>query len=356
MVKVNMYMHLAKTLLQLMAICVISALPAMSQAAAGPVPADASKRVDALANDKTPHPPAASAPQKAPERVASYVLGPEDQIIIRAFQAQELSDKPIQITGDGYINLPMIGKVKAAGLSVGALEIALTEKLKNYVRNPQVSVFVAEYHSEPVSVVGSVGNPGVIQLRGRKTLVEVIALAGGLKPDAGNSIVITREIAHGRIPLPGATDDAGGRFSIAKVNLRSVIEARNPQDNILVQTNDVITIPKAQLLYVVGEVQRPGGYALNEKDSITVLQAVALAGGLTGKASTKKAKILHQNRDSSNRTELATNVKKILDGTAPDVALHADDILFVPNSLPKSAGTTALQTAMNMAGAAVFRF
>ena len=149
---------------------------------------------------------------------------------------------------------------------------------------------MAEYHSEPVSVVGSVGNPGVIQLRGRKTLVEVIALAGGLKPDAGNSIVITREIAHGRIPLPGATDDADGRFSIAKVNLRSVMEARNPQDNILVKTNDVITIPKAQLLYVVGEVQRPGGYALNEKDTITVLQAVALAGGLTGKASPRRPK------------------------------------------------------------------
>jgi polysaccharide export outer membrane protein len=350
-----MYMRLAKTFLQLMTICAISALPAMSQSA-GAVSADPGGRVDALSSDKTPHPPSGDTRKKGPERVASYVLGPDDQIIIRAFRAEELSDKPIQITGDGYINLPMIGKVKAAGLSVGALEVALAEKLKNYVRNPQVSVFVAEYHSEPVSVVGSVNNPGVIQLRGRKTLVEVIALAGGLKPDAGNSIVMTREIAQGRIPVASATQDAGGHFSIANLNLRSVMEARNPQDNIPVEKNDVITIPKAQLLYVVGEVQRPGGYALNEKDAITVLQAVALAGGLTGKASPKKAKILHQNHDSSNRTELATNVKKILDGTAPDVELHADDILFVPNSLPKSAGATAVQTAINMAGAAVFRF
>jgi polysaccharide biosynthesis/export protein len=160
----------------------------------------------------------------------------------------------------------------------------------------------------------------------------------------------------GRIPLPGAIDEPNGRFSVAKVNLRGVMEARNPQDNIFVETNDVITIPKAQLLYVVGEVQRPGGYALNEKDTVSVLQAVALAGGLTGRASPKKAKILHQNQDQTNRTELATNVKKILDGTAPDVLLRADDILFVPNSLPKSAGAAAVQTALNMAGAAVYRF
>jgi polysaccharide biosynthesis/export protein len=350
-------MHLAKNFLQLITLCAISALPAMPQTgAAPPVTADAGGRADTLPSDKVPQPPPV-VQHKGPERVASYVLGPEDQIIIRAFRAEELSDKPVQITGDGYISLPMLGRVKAAGLSVGGLEAELAEKLKNYVRDPQVTVFVAEYHSEPVSVVGSVGTPGVVQLRGRKNLVEVIALAGGLKADAGNSIIITREISVGRVPVAGAKDDPSGRFSMATVNLRGVMEGRNPQDNVRVEPNDVITIPKAQLLYVVGEVARPGGYALNEKDTVTVLQAVALAGGLTNRASAKKAKILHQEGPGqANRVELATNVKKILDGTAPDVELRADDILFVPNSLPKSAGAAALQSAIGMAGAAVFRF
>jgi polysaccharide biosynthesis/export protein len=345
----------ATTFLQLIEICAVSVWPAMSQVPVPPMPPERGGLVGAASTDKTAQ-AAANASNKGPERVANYVLGPEDQIIIRAFRAEELSDRPLQITGDGYINLPMIGKVKAAGLTVGGLETDLTERLKNYVREPQVTVFVAEYHSEPISVVGSVAKPGVIQLQGRKNLVEVIALAGGLTTDAGNTIFMTRELSVGRIPVPGAVDDRNGRFSVATVNLRAVMEARNPQDNVLVEANDVISIPKAQLFYVVGEVQRPGGYALNEKDSISLLQAVALAGGLTGKASAKKAKILHQNHDQANRTELATNVKKILEGRAPDIQLRADDILFVPNSVPKSAGAAALQTALGMAGASIYRF
>jgi polysaccharide export outer membrane protein len=354
MVKVNMYAHQAKFFLQLMIVCAVSALPAATQTPTAPVAPDTSGRAGVALGDK-PALPTTTTP-KRPERVANYVLGPEDQIIIRAFRAEEMSDKPIQITGDGFISLPLVGRVKAAGLSVSGLEADLTKRLKDYVRDPQVTVLVSEYHSQPVSVVGAVNTPGVVQLRGRKDLVEVIALAGGLKPEAGNTITITRDLSVGKIPLPGAADDPSGSFSIAKVNLRNVMDARTPQDNIIIEPNDVITIPKAELLYVVGEVQRPGGYALNEKDSMTVLQAVALAGGLTVKASPKKAKILHQNQDQANRVELAANVKKILDGTAPDVELHANDILFVPNSLPKSAGATAIQTAINMAGAAVFRF
>jgi polysaccharide export outer membrane protein len=177
-----------------------------------------------------------------------------------------------------------------------------------------------------------------------------------LKPDAGNTITVTRELSKGRIPLPGAADDPSGKYSIAHVNLRKVMEAHNPQDNIVVETNDVVMIPRAQLLYVVGEVQKPGGYILNERDSVTVLQAVALAGGLTQMASPKRAKVLHQDNAKGTRTELPTNVSKILSGKAPDAPLYADDILFVPNNLPKSAGAKALQTAINMAGVAVWRF
>ena len=260
------------------------------------------------------------------------------------------------MAGDGYINLAMVGRVKVAGLSVSGLEQELTARLQNYVRDPQVSVLISEFRSQPISVVGAVNNAGVVQLRGRKDLVEVIALAGGLKADAGNTATITRELSKGQIPLAGATVDPTGRFSVAHVNLHNVMEAKNPQDNIIIETNDVIMIPKAQLLYVVGEVQKPGGFVLSERDSVSVLQAVALAGGLTQFAALKKARILHQDSNHSTRTEVPANVSKILTGQAPDMELHADDILFVPNSLSKSAGAKALQTALNMAGVAVWRF
>ena len=339
---------------KLIATSCFTVLTLTSQEAAPPV----NMRATETQAQPTTEPNSQIRPQatQTPTRVADYVLGPDDQIIIHAFNAAEISDRPIQITGDGYINLALVGRVKAAGVSVSGLEQELTTRLANYVRDPQVTVLVSEFRSHPVSVVGAVNMPGVVQMRGRKNLVEVIALAGGLKPEAGNTVSITRELSSGRIPLPGAADDPSGQYSVAHVNLHNIMEAHNPQDNIVVETNDVVMIPRARLLYVVGEVQKPGGYVLSERDSVTVLQAVALAGGLTSLASPKKAKILHQGGDQLTRTELPTNVSKILSGQAPDAELHADDILFVPSNLPKSAGTKALQTAINMAGVAVWKF
>jgi polysaccharide export outer membrane protein len=346
---------LAGALLLIASSAGMSALPAMAQAPAGPVAPYTGGTVAPAVDNAAAE--TATKPQKSSDTTtnANYVLGQDDQIIIRAFQAPERADKPIQIPGDGYISLPMVGRMKAAGLSVNQFEEELVERLKTYVLHPQVSVFVSDYRSQPVSVVGAVGTPGVVQLRGSKNLVEVIAMAGGLKSEAGNTITITREMSMGRIPLPDAKDGPNGQFSIATVNLRDVMDAHNPQGNILVAANDVIMIPRAQRLYVVGEVARPGAYELNEKDSASVLQVVALAGGLTSKASAKKARILYRGSNTANRSEVNANVKKILDGQAPDVELHADDILFVPNSLPKSAGAAALQTALGMAGYAVFR-
>jgi polysaccharide biosynthesis/export protein len=290
-----------------------------------------------------------------PERALDYVLGPEDQIIVHAFQVPEIPNTAIQLGGDGYVNLPLAGRVKASGLTVSGVEQELTARLGNYVRDPQVTVLVAEYRSQPVSVLGSVNNPGVVQLRGHKNLVEVIALAGGLRPEAGNMVTLTRELSNGRIPLPDATDDPSGRFSIAHVKLLDVMQADNPQNNVVIQRDDVIMVPRAPLIYVVGEVNKPGAYVLNERDSLSLLQVVAVAGGLTPRASAKKAKIMHQEPGSSQPTEVAANVKKILDGQAPDITLHADDILFVPNNKMKSVTTSALQMAMGMASAAVWR-
>jgi polysaccharide export outer membrane protein len=290
-----------------------------------------------------------------PERIAGYVLGPEDQIVIRAFQAEEISERPFQIGGDGYINLPLVGRVRAGGLRIEQLESELTARLATYIQNPQVTVMVSDYHSQPISVVGAVNNPGVIQLKGHKTLVEVIALAGGLRPDAGNMATITRELSDSHVPLAHAAIDPGRKVTVAQVNLRKVMNAQAPEDNVVIETNDIVTIPRAQMVYVVGEVQKPGGYILNERDTVSVLQALSLAGGLTQNAASKKAKILRGEVGKTPRTEVATNLHNILGGKAPDIPLYADDILFVPNSVSKAVGRMTVQTAMGMAGAAIWR-
>jgi polysaccharide export outer membrane protein len=157
---------------------------------------------------------------------------------------------------------------------------------------------------------------------------------------------ITRLRSAGQLPLPNALPDNTGKFFIGELNVRSVMDAKNPDDNICVLPNDVITVPKADLVYVVGAVRRSGGFPLAEKEQISVLQAVSLAEGLDRIASAKNARILRQSTPGAERTELTVNLEKILDGRAEDVSLRANDILFIPNSLPKSAGMRALEAAI----------
>jgi polysaccharide biosynthesis/export protein len=334
-----------------MAFLFMAPLFGQKSTSATPVGPAAALRQEASAPDSSQ----AAPPKAGPERVPGYVLGAEDQIIIRAFQAEEITDKPVEIAGDGYISLAMVGRVHAAGLTITELEAELTKRLAKYLEHPQVTVLVSDYRSQPISVIGAVKNPGVIQLRGRKTLVEVIALAGGLLAEAGNTATITRDASNGPIPLANAVNEPAGKISIARLNIRKVMDAQAPEDNIVIQPNDVLAIPRAQMVYVVGEIQKPGGYLLNERDTVSVLQALSLAGGFTANAAPKKAKILREQAGNSGRVEVMTNLRTILAGKSPDIALHADDILFVPDSLPKSAGRTALQTALNMAGVAIWR-
>jgi polysaccharide export outer membrane protein len=125
-------------------------------------------------------PPPAPAPESPEQLRSTYVLGPEDQIAIRALDAEEISDKPLRIDLSGYIRLPMAGRLGASGLTIEQLEAQLVERLKTFIRESEVPVSITEFRSQPVSVIGAVKNPGVHQLQGRKTLIEILSLAGGL--------------------------------------------------------------------------------------------------------------------------------------------------------------------------------
>jgi len=288
------------------------------------------------------------AKESADQSVAEYVLGPDDQILIRALDPEEISGKNVLIETNGYISLPMVGRVRASGLTISQLEAEIVSRLKEYIREPQVSVSIAEFGSQPVSVVGAVGNPGIIQLRGHKTLLDVISQAGGLKNEAGNSITITRRKENGPIPLPLAMPDSSGEFSVAEVSTKSILEGRNPLENIQIRPRDVITVPRAELIYVVGAVRRPGGFALNEREHISVLQALSLAEGLDRVASAGNARILHSSDGGATRTETSVDLNKILAGKTEDVPLLANDVLFIPNSMAKNATLRGIEAAIQI--------
>ncbi len=204
--------------------------------------------------------------------------------------------------------------------------------------------------------MGAVNTPGVHQVQGHKTLLEMLALAGGIRPDAGYSIRITRESDWGCIPLPNAQLDASGRFSVAELNLKKIMEAKNPEENIQIFPHDVISVPKAEMVYVIGEVKRSGGFVLGEHQSMSVLQALSLAEGLNSTADTRHARILRLDRNADQRVEMAVDVKGILSGKGRDVPLQGDDILFVPGSTGKKAVLRGLEAAIQTGtGLAIWR-
>jgi polysaccharide export outer membrane protein len=272
----------------------------------------------------------AASAQAQPKRQA-YRLGPGDQIALRVVSAPEITDKPIRIGADGFIKLPMAGRIQAGGLTPEQLETVIADRLKFYLEKPEVAVSVAEFQSQPVSILGAVGAPGVHQLEGRKTLVEMISMAGGLRPDAATTAKITRRLEQGRVPLPGAKDDLTGEFSIAEVDIKGIIDARTPENNIVILPEDVISIPKAEMIYVLGDVNRPGTLPLTSSQTMSALEALSNAGGATRTAKSEKSRILRAKPGSTRRTEILIDLKQIQNGKADDVRLLAGDILFVPS-------------------------
>src|SRR5712692_5995474 len=185
----------------------------------------------------------------------AYRLGPGDAIDIAVFEVEELS-KPAVIAPDGTAALPLIGVVKLGGLTAQQAAARLRELYAhNLIRDPQISVSVKEYRSQPVSVLGAVAKPGVYQLRGPRRLSDVLALAGGLAPEAGSEITIQRQEEVLRVATRG-------------------------EDNPWIEGSDTVRVSKAGVVYVVGEVGRAGGFPLKDQEQITVLKALSLAEGL----------------------------------------------------------------------------
>jgi polysaccharide export outer membrane protein len=293
---------------------------------------------------------------------SGYVLGPNDEVVIHGIddpQAAGKPDAPILIGTNGNITLPLIGRIKAGGLTVEQLEEELIYRYKTFIQEPQISVTVTEFRSQAVSVFGGVTKPGVVQLRGRQTLYEVLSMAGGPSDAAGPVLTVTRPQTSGDIPLPGANVDSTGRFSSIELNIQEILEGKNPAANIEIRPNDIISVSEASsnMVYVVGDVNRAGGFTLGGQRNVSVLRALSLAGGLGRTAKPEKARIVHEVSGEPKHTEVPVNIQKILSGKAKDVALGPNDVLVVPTSSRKVFTVSFLpNTVATVAGAAIYHY
>jgi polysaccharide export outer membrane protein len=279
---------------------------------------------------------------------SAYVLGPGDLLTLSVGELEDsFQDKTFRIDTGGDVNFPSAGRIHAAGLTIPALEREVNNNLKRILKDPDAVIGISEFHSQPVSVLGSVNLPGMHQLEGQRNLFAVLSLAGGLTSDAGYSIVLTRNLKWGTIPLPNTKLDPTGQFSIASVKVKSVMNGSDPTQNITIMPDDVISIPKAEVVYAVGAVTLPGGFLIGENGTLSTLQVLALAQGLGKTSSPARAEILRVSSTPSGRLEIPVNIKNLLAGKATDISLQADDILFVPTSTAKAIAYRSIEAIVS---------
>jgi polysaccharide export outer membrane protein len=347
-----------------------------------------------------------------------YVIGSGDLLEVSVFDVPELS-KEVRVSQSGTINIPLIPvRLRVAGLSETQAEEKIAELLEanGLVSHPEVGVAVKEHRSQPITVVGAVQRPMVYQADRDVTLLEVLAEAGGISNDAGDTVIVTRhkafsmvevanpqaapataapgsgepppldppakpetaekkadaspnapafpsgeDLAHANPPAAPPTSEATASSSnpdstSITINLNDLLETGDTRNNILLHAGDVVTVPHAGIVYVLGAVSRPGGFVVsNDRTQLTTLKVLSLAGGLTNVAKTQHAVIIRKD-DTGKQTETPVDLKKVLSRQSEDITMHPSDILFIPDDRTKQALLKAGEIALGVGTAvAVFR-
>ena len=281
-------------------------------------------------------------------------IGSGDLLHIEVFDVAELT-RDVRVSETGEISYPLIpGRIPAAGHTPFQLQTNLEQLLleNGLVSHPQVSVFVKEQNSQPVSIVGAVGHPMIFQIIRPTTLLEILAAAGGIADAAGSVVIITRPThatAENAPAASGANDSPVGSQTIT-VRIQDLIESGNASYNILVYGGDVVSVPQAGIVYVAGKgVAQPGGYVLQgHGEQITVLKAVALAHGLTGFAKANDAVIFRTNPATGQRDQIPVHIKEIEKNKSEDVAMKSTDILYIPDSAGRKALARGAEAALGV--------
>jgi polysaccharide export outer membrane protein len=250
-----------------------------------------------------------------------HAVGPEDLLDISVFEIPELT-RTVRVSERGTISLPLLGEMHVAGFTAMQVEAFLKGELsRKYVNDPQVSVFVKEHGSKKVSVIGAVGKPGVYEMLGPRTLLQVLSQAGGLTEDAGAELFVIRD-GNG-----GGDNGDGARIP---VRIADLLTSRDPAVNIPVEPGDVVSVPldRPIYIYVDGAVKTPGRIEQLSSRPITLLQAIAKVGGTTERANLKAVQILRKG-EAGAPTVVQVNLKKLRSGRETDPLLADGDIVVV---------------------------
>jgi polysaccharide export outer membrane protein len=377
----------------------VLALPSRAQSIVG-TPSQANERIKELSAEA------------AKNGSHDYIIGNGDLVNIEVFDVKELS-REVRVSQTGTIGIPLVPvRLHIAGLTEIQAEQKISEVLEadGLVSHAEVSVTVKEHKSKPITVVGAVGHAMVFQADRQVTLLEVLAEAGGVSNDAGDRVIITRAARPQFIdvtePPPIGPEDPGANISSATgassgssaadppplsassttsstpahdalpvsatpspstaaasqngntitINLNDLVESGDATNNISLQAGDIVTVPHAGIVYVIGAVTRPGGFVLsNDRSELSTLKILALAGGMTPTAKSDHVVIIRKN-DQAQQHEIQIDLKKILKRQAEDVQLQPSDVLYVPDSKVKAAIIKATELGVALGtGLALYR-
>jgi polysaccharide export outer membrane protein len=277
-----------------------------------------------------------------PRDQSAITIGPGDLLDLSVFDVPELVLK-VRVDINGCVSLAFLGDLKLAGMTVGDAQRLIARQLVAHqlVKDPQVSIFIEEFATQGITVYGEVNTPGIYPLMGPHHLYDAIAAAGGLTVKSGRTVTVFH---------------AGQRDHPEVVVLANENTGGNPLEHtdVPVYPGDTIVVSKAGMVYVLGEVNRPGAFLMEDNTSISVLKATAMAGGTTKLASLKDSVILRKSLGGTKETRISLD--KIYHGKASDLQLHAEDIVFVPLSNIKNYGAMGLQGAIQAAVYSIYAF
>ena len=277
----------------------------------------------------------AGLPEIGGANLPAQKIGANDLIAVSVYDSPELS-RTIRVGADGAIRLPMLKqKIKAEGLLPGALESVIAGALQaeQLLIDPVVTVTIAEYHSRPISVAGAVRSPITFQAVGPVTLLDALTRAGGLSPEAGPEILVSRTQ-----PGPQGAPTA----LVQRIAVKWLIDAADPELNLKLSGGEEIRVPTVSKVYVVGNVKKPGAFPMQDTSETTVLQVLALAEGLAPFA-TRQAFIYRRDPATGTKHEIPVELKQIMQRKASDVPLVANDILYIPDNSSKRMTVSAVE-------------
>jgi polysaccharide biosynthesis/export protein len=309
---------------------------------------------------------------------SDYVIGPGDLVNVQVFDVPEMS-RELRVSQTGTIGIPLVPvRLQVAGLTEIQTERKITEVLEanGLISHPEVSVTVKEKKSRPITIVGAVAHPQVYEADRQVTLIDVLAQAGGITPDASDHVIVTRperdelqdaaqspqaDAPAGSAPALGAASDtaSGGAAKSAPeplppqvppplvntitVNLSQILETGDMANNVVILPGDVVTVPHAGIVYVLGAVSKPGGYTVtNDRAQLSTLKVLSLAGGLDRFAKSDHAVIVRKDA-TGQQQEVDVDLKKIMKFQSEDVQLRPSDVLYIPRSTGKQAAIRAAE-------------